>query len=163
MAVKTKKKLLSLTTLKNKIRQHRSKGHKIAFTNGCFDILHAGHVSYLEAAKACDRILIVGLNSDKSTRSIKGPKRPIVPETERAAVLSALACVDYITIFHEDTPERIIGILKPDILIKGEDWRGKQVAGSTVVKANGGRVLFMPYIKGKSSTDIIDRIRKIYC
>ncbi|MCD4781405.1 MAG: adenylyltransferase/cytidyltransferase family protein [Candidatus Omnitrophica bacterium] len=133
----------------------------IAFTNGCFDILHVGHVTYLDEAKGKDRILIVGLNSDRSTRSIKGVQRPIVNQDERAVVLSALSVVDYITIFDEDTPERIISILKPDVLIKGADWKDKKVAGSESVESRGGKVIFISYLGGKSSTDIIDRIAKI--
>jgi rfaE bifunctional protein nucleotidyltransferase chain/domain len=160
MPVRSKKKILSINTLRKKIKQLRAEGRTIAFTNGCFDLLHVGHVTYLEKAKGKDRILIVGLNSDRSTRSIKGPQRPIMGQDERAAVLAALSVVDFITIFDEDTPEKIIGILQPDILIKGADWKGQKVAGSEIVQSRGGKVLFIPYVDGKSSTSIIERIMK---
>jgi D-beta-D-heptose 7-phosphate kinase/D-beta-D-heptose 1-phosphate adenosyltransferase len=132
----------------------------IAFTNGCFDILHYGHVSYLEAAKKKDRVLIVGMNSDASVRSLnKAPDRPIVPQDQRAAVLAGLACVDFVILFDEPTPAKLIAALKPGILIKGADWKGKEVAGADVVKANGGRVEFITYIERLSTTNIIEKIR----
>lgn len=161
--MKTNCKILGLSTLKKKIAEHRGKGKVIAFTNGCFDILHYGHVSYLQKAKKNDgRILIIGLNSDASVRKIKGKDRPIVPQHSRAEVLAALMCVDYVTIFNEETPQRIIEILKPDVLIKGADWKGKPVAGSDVVKSNGGRVEYIRYVPQCSSTGIIDTILNRY-
>jgi len=156
----TKQKILKIETLKRRVSQLRKQGQTIAWTNGCFDILHLGHVSYLQAAKKKDRILVIGLNSDKSIRKIKGSKRPIVPQNERAGVLAALECVDYITIFDEDTPQRFIEILKPDVLIKGDDWKGKGVAGSDVVEANGGKVEYIKFIDQCSSTNIIEKILK---
>ncbi len=155
-----KQKILKIETLRRKISQPRKAGKTIAWTNGCFDILHLGHVSYLQAAKKKDRILIVGLNSDKSVRRIKGPKRPIVPQNERAGVLAALACVDYITVFDEDTPQRFIEILNPDVLIKGADWKGKGVIGSDVVEAHGGKVEYIKFVEQCSSTNIIEKILK---
>jgi len=154
----TKTKIVKLPTLKKKISRLRKQGYTIAFTNGCFDILHLGHISYLQNAKKEDRILIVGLNSDRSIRKIKGPGRPIVNEKERAAVLSALACVDYVTIFDEETPLRLIEAVGPDILIKGADWKRKGVVGSECVRARGGKVEHAKYISGLSSTDVINRI-----
>jgi len=153
-------KILKLTTLKRKISQLRKEGKTIAWTNGCFDILHLGHVSYLQAAKKKDRVLIIGLNSDKSVRKIKGAKRPIVPEDERAGVLAALSCIDYITLFDDATPQKVIEILKPDILIKGADWKGKAVAGSDVIKSYGGKIEYIKFIDRCSSTNIIEKILK---
>ncbi|MBF0123572.1 MAG: adenylyltransferase/cytidyltransferase family protein [Candidatus Omnitrophica bacterium] len=156
--MKTVHKIVSKDTLKEKIAALRRKGKRIVFTNGCFDILHAGHVSYLEEAKKDNkRILIIGLNSDGSVRSLeKGLGRPIVPQKERAKLLAALSCVDFVVIFNESTPEKLIKFLSPDILIKGADWKGKKVAGSEFVK----KVDFIRYIKGLSTTNIIEKIRK---
>lgn len=156
----TKIKIVKLPTLKKKISQLRRQGYNIAFTNGCFDILHQGHVSYLQEAKKTSRILIVGLNSDRSVKKIKGPKRPVVAEHARAVVLAALACVDYVIIFNEETPLKTIKALKPDILIKGADWKGKGAVGSDCVRANGGKIEYIKYIPGFSSTDIIKRMAK---
>ena len=154
----TKNKIVGLKTLRKKISTLRQHGKTIAFTNGCFDILHFGHISYLEKARGEERILIVGVNSDASVRRIKGPQRPIVPQRERARVLAALACVDFVVIFNEDTPLKIIESLKPDILIKGADWKGKDVVGSDVVKSYGGRVELVRYLPKFSSTNIIEMI-----
>lgn len=158
MGLNTDKKIVGRKTLQRKIAAWRREGRKIAFTNGCFDILHLGHVQYLQKAKGRDRILIVALNSDRSVRAIKGPQRPIVPEKGRAAVMAALACVDSVTIFDEDTPEKLIAALKPDILIKGADWKGKKVAGSDIVQKYGGRVEYIKYVPQYSSTNIIEKI-----
>ena len=154
----TKKKIVSLPVLKKNISQLRRAGKKIAFTNGCFDIVHAGHVSYLEQAKKDNRVLVIGLNSDASMKRIKGPLRPIVGEKERAALLAALACVDYVTIFSEDTPLNLITALKPDILIKGADWKGKSIVGQDVVESHGGKVELIKYLSGFSTTHIIQSI-----
>ncbi len=154
----TKKKIIKLESLKSRLRFLRAKGKKIAFTNGCFDILHFGHVSYLESAKKNNRILVIGLNSDSSIRKIKGPNRPIIAETRRASLLAALECVDFVTIFHEETPLRVIEALKPDILIKGADWKGKEVIGGDLVKRLGGKVEYISYIPGCSTTKIIEKI-----
>ncbi len=141
-----------------KLKQHRKDGKKIAFTNGCFDILHFGHISYLERAKKRNRILVVGLNSDSSIKKIKGPPRPILSQKERAHILAALAAVDYVTIFNDSTPYRLIKTIQPDILIKGADWGDKEVVGSDIVEKNDGRVELIPYIKNFSTTNIIQRI-----
>ncbi len=151
-------KVLKIEALSKKILKHKKAGKKIAFTNGCFDIIHLGHVSYLEKAKEGNRILIVGLNSDKSIQRIKGKTRPIISQKERAGVLAALTCVDYIVIFNEDTPYETIKKLQPDILIKGADWKGKETVGSDIVKANGGRIEYIKYISGISTTNIIKKI-----
>lgn len=155
-----KQKVVSLPVLKKKIAQLRRSGKKIAFTNGCFDILHLGHVTYLEQAKKNGRALIVGVNSDSSVRRIKGKQRPIVPQQARAAVLAALTSVDYVVIFTEDTPLKTIQAIKPDILIKGADWKGKEVIGSDIVGKNGGKVEFIKYIPQNSTTNIIDNVLK---
>jgi len=156
----TKSKIVKLATLKKKITQFRRRRKKIAFTNGCFDILHAGHVHYLQGAKKVDRVLIVGLNSDRSVRKIKGAKRPIVNEQQRASVLAALACVDHVILFGEETPLKLIEAIKPDILIKGADWKRKGVVGSDYVEANGGKIAYIKYLSRHSSTDIIKRVKK---
>ncbi len=157
----TLSKVVELPLLKKKLAALRRQKRVIAFTNGCFDILHYGHVSYLEAAKKKDRILIVGMNSDISVRTLeKGPERPIVPQDQRAAVLAGLACVDFVVLFDDPTPAALIAAVKPDVLIKGADWKGRTVAGADVVKANGGRVEFITYIDRLSTTNIIEKIRK---
>ena len=156
----SRKKIIKLEALKRKIRQSSRTGKKIAFTNGCFDILHAGHVEYLESAKKKDRILIVGLNSDSSVKKIKGSNRPINPEGQRAAVLAALECVDYVTIFKEETPYQLIKAIGPDVLIKGADWKSKGVVGADIIKANGGKVELIRYIPGVSTTKVLKTIKK---
>ena len=154
----TKQKIVNLKVLRKRITHLRKKGWKIAFTNGCFDLLHLGHVSYLEKAKKNNRILIVGLNSDQSIRKIKDPKRPILFQKERAVILASLACVDFVTIFNEETPLKLIEAVKPDILIKGADWKRKEAVGSDVVKGYGARVEYIRYIPGFSTTRIIEKI-----
>ena len=149
-------KIISLQSLKRKLIVLRRAGKTIAFTNGCFDLMHLGHVNYLQAAKNKDRILIVGLNSDKSIRSIKDPSRPICPQKSRAAVLAALQSVDFVVLFDEDTPYKLIQAVKPDILIKGADYKGKKVVGSDIA----GKVELVKYIKGFSTTNIIKKIKK---
>jgi len=155
-----KQKIVSLAVLKRKLANFRRQGKTIAFTNGCFDILHFGHVSYLESAKKNNRILVIGLNSDRSIRQIKGPKRPIIHEKYRAALLAALECVDFVVLFNESTPEKLISAVKPDVLIKGADWKGKEVAGSKVVKSYGGRLEFIKFIVNLSTSNIIETIKK---
>jgi D-beta-D-heptose 7-phosphate kinase / D-beta-D-heptose 1-phosphate adenosyltransferase len=147
-------KIIGVQALKRKLSALRRLKKTIAFTNGCFDLMHIGHVKYLQAAKKENRVLIVGLNSDKSVFRIKGPLRPIVPQKSRAAVLAALTSVDFVVIFNEDTPYELIKALAPDVLIKGADWKGKKVIGSDLVKG----VEFIKYIDGFSTTNIINRI-----
>jgi rfaE bifunctional protein nucleotidyltransferase chain/domain len=156
-------KILDRNALKSKLETLRKEGKKIAFTNGCFDILHVGHVRYLREAKKTGDVLVLALNSDSSVRSIKGEKRPLVSEEERAEVLAALEFIDFVTIFPESTPLELINYLKPDILIKGGDWPEDKVVGRDEVKKWGGRVTIIPEVEGKSTTNIVEKIKKIYC
>ncbi len=151
-----KNKILKLPALLRKLPTLRRQGKTIAFTNGCFDLMHIGHVKYLQEAGHGNRILIVGLNSDVSTHRIKGPSRPIIGQKSRAAVLAALESVDFVVIFDEATPYKIIAAIKPDILVKGADWKGKSVVGEDLVK----KVELVKYIQGFSTTDIIEKIIK---
>ncbi len=160
----THKKIIGLKALQRTLARLKRQGKTVAFTNGCFDILHYGHVQYLQKAKGQNRVLIIGLNSDRSVRKIKGPQRPIVSQEARAAVLAALACVDYVTIFNEETPQKLIAALKPDILVKGADWKGKEVAGSDIVRRYGGKVEYARYVPRYSSTNIIEAVlQKCQC
>jgi rfaE bifunctional protein nucleotidyltransferase chain/domain len=152
------KKLQDRNNLKNICMKLRAEGKRIVFTNGCFDILHRGHVRYLGQAKKLGDILVVGLNSDSSVSGIK-PGRPINNEKDRAAVLAALHDVDYIAIFREKTPYSLIRALRPDVLVKGGDWKEENIVGSDVV----GHTYSLPYIKGASTTGIIGKILKRYC
>ena len=149
-------KLTTLKKLTAKLAGKRKK--KVVFTNGCFDIIHAGHVRYLNKAKLLGDILVVGLNSDASVRVIKGPKRPIVPQRERAEILSALASIDYVVIFSGATPIKLIKAIKPDILVKGADWTPKDIVGADWVKQNGGRLARIKLVRGRSTTNIIKKI-----
>jgi rfaE bifunctional protein nucleotidyltransferase chain/domain len=153
-------KILERDVLKDTLEKLRQKGKKIAFTNGCFDILHVGHVRYLREAKKTADILVLALNSDSSVRSLKGEKRPLVPEKERAEILAALEFIDFVTIFSELTPLELINCLKPDVLIKGGDWPEEKVVGREEIKKWGGRVIIIPEIEGKSTTNIVEKIKK---
>ncbi len=152
-------KVVELEKLISVVRRRRALGHRMVFTNGCFDILHAGHVSYLKEARALGDFLVVGLNSDASVRRIKGGNRPVIPQDQRAQVLSSLWCVDYVVVFDEDTPERLIRELKPDVLVKGEDWPEDKIVGAEFVKSYGGIVKRIPFSYDISTTRIIERIR----
>lgn len=152
-------KIKTRARLKKIISRLKKQGKKIAFTNGCFDILHYGHIKYLEDAKAKAGILVVGLNSDASIKRIKGASRPINRQSDRARMLEALSAIDYITIFNEDTPLKLIQALKPDILIKGRDWSVRKIVGADFVRASGGRVITVPYLKGYSTTGLIEKIK----
>jgi D-glycero-beta-D-manno-heptose 1-phosphate adenylyltransferase len=135
-------------------------GSRIVFTNGCFDLMHVGHTRYLQAAKALGDLLVVGVNSDKSVRSLdKAPDRPIVPEAQRAEVLAALGCVDFVVVFSESDPKALITALQPDVLVKGGDWSLDRIIGRDVVEARGGRVQTIPLVPGFSTTALIHRIR----
>lgn len=135
----------------------------VGFTNGCFDIIHIGHVRFLtEIKKSCD-ILIVALNTDDSVKRLKGEKRPIVPLAARCEVVAALQCVDFVTYFSEDTPYNLIAKIKPNIIAKGSDWPCEQIVGRDIVLKNGGKVLSIDYIEGVSTTNIIDKIINLYC
>jgi len=155
-------KILERETLQKKLDALRKKGKKIAFTNGCFDILHVGHVRYLREAKKTADVLVLALNSDSSVRSIKGEKRPLMTEKERAEILAALEFVDFVTIFPELTPLELINYLKPDVLIKGGDWPEEKVVGREEVKKWGGKVAIIPEVEGKSTTNVVEKIRKLY-
>lgn len=144
------------------IEQERNKGKQVVFTNGCFDLLHAGHVKYLQAARALGDLLVLGLNSDDSVRRLKGPKRPLIAEDERAHILAALNCVDYVCLFDEDTPLDLIAALKPAILVKGGDYTPETVVGREIVESYGGRVELIPFVEGKSTTTIIEQVLKKY-
>jgi len=155
-------KIVSKDRLKEAIEKHRKEGKKIIFTNGCFDILHAGHAKYINEAKKLGDILVLALNSDSSVQSIKGKPRPLIPQDERAYVMASLEAVDYVTIFDEETPIQMIEYLQPHVLVKGGDWTEETVAGGASAKRWGGRVIIMPEIKGISTTNIIEKIRKAY-
>jgi rfaE bifunctional protein nucleotidyltransferase chain/domain len=175
-------KILDWEALRNEVEPRRRRGEKIAFTNGCFDILHVGHVRYLAEARKLGDLLILALNSDASVRVIKGEKRPLVPEQERAEVIAALASVDYVTLFDEPTPLKLIEYLRPDCLVKGGDWKEEAVAGSgadrswggkvdrllsmsndaNAVRSWGGKVVFVPLVEGASTTNIVEKIRQVY-
>lgn len=156
-------KILDRNILKDKLETLRKEGKKIAFTNGCFDILHVGHVRYLKEARKTADILVLALNSDVSVRAIKGEKRPLVSEEERAELLAALECIDFVTIFSESTPLELICYLKPDILIKGGDWPEDKVVGRNEITEWGGHVTIIPEVAGKSTTNIVDKIISVYC
>lgn len=155
------RKVLSLDVLAEEVRKHQEAGKKVVFTNGCFDILHAGHVQYLRDAKAQGDLLILGLNSDESVRSLKGPGRPVNSEADRAAVLAGLGVVDYVTIFDEATPLELITTLKPQVLVKGADYSKAEVVGAREVESWGGRVYLAPLREGCSTTGTIHRMRKV--
>jgi rfaE bifunctional protein nucleotidyltransferase chain/domain len=137
----------------------RAEGRAVAFTNGCFDLLHAGHVALLEAARREGDRLLVGLNSDRSVGELKGPDRPILPESERAETLAALECVDGVVIFDQATPAELIRALLPDVLVKGSDWGDREIVGRDIVEAAGGRVVRVPLVEGRSTTALVGRIR----
>jgi D-beta-D-heptose 7-phosphate kinase/D-beta-D-heptose 1-phosphate adenosyltransferase len=156
------KKIYRRNELKAEIDRLKREGKKIVFTNGCFDILHAGHTRYLRKAKELGDVLILALNSDDSVRAIKGENRPIVPEGERAEVVSSLESVDYVTIFNELTPLELIEFLQPGVIVKGGDWAEKDIVGAEAVRRWGGRVAIMPEIEGASTTNVIDKVLKVY-
>ncbi|HEX8687968.1 MAG TPA: D-glycero-beta-D-manno-heptose 1-phosphate adenylyltransferase [Pyrinomonadaceae bacterium] len=139
----------------------RAGGRTLVFTNGCFDILHVGHVRYLAAARRLGDALLVAINSDRSVRALKGPGRPVMNERERAEVLAALAAVDFVTVFGEESPRRLIAELLPDVLVKGGDYAPEEIHGREEVEAAGGRVLALPFVEGASTTGIIERIREV--
>ncbi len=157
-----KNKLVSLQKLKKRIADARKNGKTIAFTNGCFDIIHAGHVRYLNKAKSLGDILVIGLNSDSSVRKIKGEKRPIVPQKERAEVLSGLEAVDYVVLFNEPTPIKLIKAVLPDILVKGADWASHEIVGADIVKTAGGKIKRVKLVQGRSTTNIIKKILELH-
>jgi rfaE bifunctional protein nucleotidyltransferase chain/domain len=154
----TANKIVMLENLSGGLDKARKAGKKIVFTNGCFDILHVGHVRYLTAARSEGHLLVVGLNSDISVRLIKGAQRPIVGQDHRAEILAALACVDYVILFDEPDPLKLIQKLIPDVLVKGEDWVEDAIVGAEFVKSKGGKIVRMPFEEKTSTSDIIQKI-----
>lgn len=157
-----KEKIKTKEDLHEIIEDLKKKGKRIVFTNGCFDLLHLGHIRYLEKAKSLGDILVVGVNSDESVRGLKGPERPILPEKERAEILSGFGCVDYITIFDELTPLELISSIQPHILVKGGDWTKETTVGREVVERSGGEVVILPFEEGSSTSNLIETILKRY-
>lgn len=154
--------ILNRKKLTQTINRLKKTGKKIVFTNGCFDIIHTGHIHLLTKAKKLGDVLVLGLNSDSSIKRIKGKNRPIVPLSERLEIMSALFMVDIVTVFYEDDPYNIIKDIKPDVLVKGGDWTLDKIIGADLVRANGGIVKNLKYIKGQSTTNIIKKILKNY-
>ncbi|MGB7950674.1 MAG: D-glycero-beta-D-manno-heptose 1-phosphate adenylyltransferase, partial [Candidatus Binatia bacterium] len=152
-------KLKSLDELQALVAEARANGKVVVFTNGCFDLLHRGHVHLLREAKALGNVLIVGINSDASVQALKGKSRPILSETDRIELIAAMEMVDYVVIFTEPDPLHVISVLRPDILVKGGDWSPDRIIGADVVEAEGGKVAVIPYVKGFSTTEIIDKVR----
>ena len=151
-------KIITREQVSQIVSQLKREGRKVAFTNGCFDLLHIGHLELLEHARKLGDILIVGLNSDDSVRRLKGPQRPINTQLDRARILAALEVVDYVVIFNEDTPLELIQTIKPDFLIKGGDYRPDAIVGSEFVESYGGKVIVFPLVHGKSTSDLISTI-----
>jgi D-glycero-beta-D-manno-heptose 1-phosphate adenylyltransferase len=152
-------KILDRTAAQKRVREwQQAQQRRVVFTNGCFDLLHPGHVRYLAAARKLGDALVVGLNSDASVRRIKGPHRPIQPEAARAEILASLECVDLVVLFSEDDPAALIAELQPQVLVKGADWSKDRVIGRETVEANGGQVVTIPLVAGQSSTHLIEDI-----
>ncbi len=142
------------------LNAERAKGKRIVFTNGCFDLLHIGHTRYLQAARSLGDLLVVGVNTDASVRSLeKSPDRPIMPEAQRAEVIAALGCVDFVVLFAEPDPGRLIAVIQPDVLVKGGDWAPDTIVGRDVVESRGGTVRTIPLVPGLSTTALVQRIR----
>jgi D-beta-D-heptose 7-phosphate kinase/D-beta-D-heptose 1-phosphate adenosyltransferase len=157
-----KEKVREREELQRIIKDLKIKGKRIVFTNGCFDLLHVGHVRYLEQAKSLGDVLVVGINGDRSVQDLKGPRRPILPVEERAEILSGLGCIDYITVFDQPTPFERISVLQPDVLVKGGDWTREQIVGREAVEGAGGEVVILPFVEGSSTTHIIETILEKY-
>lgn len=149
--------MLNWSELANKLRLSRT-DKKVVFTNGCFDLLHVGHVRYLAEAKSLGHILVVGINSDESVKKLKGPARPVQSEKDRAEILDHLKAVDFVTVFTEQTPFELIQVVKPDVLVKGGDWKPEQIVGSDVVLSYGGLVKSLSFYEGKSTTSLIEKV-----
>ncbi len=161
LPVEIKKKIVTLSQLVALRPSIKRSGKRVVFTNGTFDILHRGHVSYLEKARAAGDFLVVGVNSDSSVRSYKGPGRPVNPESDRLFVLAALQCVDYVVLFSDPTPLKLIMKLKPDVLAKGADWKLKDIVGAQEVLGWGGTVKRIQFVKGRSSTRVINKLAEL--
>jgi len=158
----TDRKLHDRRGLAKLLSERRSRGETVVFTNGCFDLLHVGHVKYLQAARKLGDLLVLGLNSDNSIRRLKGPKRPLISQDERAHILAALDCIDYVVVFDEDTPLDLIELLRPDILVKGSDYTPDGVVGKELIESWGGRVELIQFVDGRSTSNIIDKILQAY-
>jgi D-beta-D-heptose 7-phosphate kinase/D-beta-D-heptose 1-phosphate adenosyltransferase len=152
-------KIKNIDELKRLVTEAKAHGKTVVFTNGCFDLLHRGHVHVLREAKARGDVLIVAVNSDRSVNQLKGPGRPVMPETDRLELITAMEMVDYALLFDEPDPYKIIAALGPDVLVKGGDWGAEEVVGADLVRAAGGKVATIPYVKGCSTTEIIEKIR----
>lgn len=157
-----KTKIKNLTELKKIIANFKARGKKIVFTNGCFDLLHYGHIKYLGDAKSMGDILVVAINSDSSVRKIKGSKRPIINEHDRLRTVAALTSVDYVVPFNENTPIKVIKLLKPNVLVKGADWKKNDIVGSNFVLSYGGRVSTVKLVRGHSTSNLIKKIAKVF-
>ncbi|MCR4694737.1 MAG: D-glycero-beta-D-manno-heptose 1-phosphate adenylyltransferase [Pseudobutyrivibrio sp.] len=157
-----KSKIVSLDFLVSQVSDLKAKGKVVAATGGCFDILHAGHVEYLEKAKSLGDFLVLFLNSDSSVRRLKGDERPIVPQDERAIVVAALECVDYVCVFQEDTPCDVIAKVQPDIWTKGADYRDRKIPEQEIIESYGGSIAYIDFVDGCSSTNIVRKIIKTY-
>ena len=153
-----KEKIKDLTVLTKLVSEHKNKGEKVVFTNGCYDLLHIGHIRCFQESKALGEILIVALNSDRSIKALKGPSRPIIPEEERAEIIAAMEHVDYVTIFDQEDPLEVISTVKPAVLVKGGDWSMDTIVGRNVVESYGGTVVALPMIPGVSTSRIIEDI-----
>ena len=151
--------VLTLEEIILRFGREKRNDKRVVFTNGCFDLLHPGHIESLETARAMGDVLIVGLNSDESVRALKGPGRPVIPAEERAEILASLESVDAVLIFEELTPQRVIAALLPDILVKGEDWPGNRIVGRKEVEAAGGKVVLVEVVQGYSTSDMLRKIR----
>ena len=156
-----KNKIFSRQKLNTILNRLKRKNKTVVFTNGCFDILHKGHIQYLHKAKSFGDVLVVGVNSDSSVKRIKGKKRPLIKQTDRVKVLAGLASVDFITIFNDATPLKLIKYIKPGVLVKGSDWKKDNIVGRDIVESYGGEVKIVKYIKGFSTTEIIRRIKRL--
>ena len=156
-----KNKIVSQSLLRETLRELKAKGKKVVFTNGCFDLVHLGHLDYLEKARGKGDALVIGLNSDQSIRRLKGASRPVMDENSRARLLAALEFVDYVVLFNEDTPLELIRDILPDILVKGDDYQVSNIVGADIVMSNGGKVETVELVKGYSSTAIIEKIKNL--
>ncbi|MHB1546326.1 MAG: D-glycero-beta-D-manno-heptose 1-phosphate adenylyltransferase [bacterium] len=161
MTICTVGKIIDFGNIKKEISKLKNERKKIVFTNGCFDIIHAGHVSYLNEAKSLGDVLIVGINSDESVKRLKGQDRPIICEKDRAYVLANIKPVDFVVIFGEDTPYNLIKEINPDFLVKGGDYNGKDVVGRNIVEHSGGKVVLIDFVKGKSTSNIIEKVKRL--
>lgn len=153
--------MLSWDQSRDWIKQLHQQHKSVVFTNGCFDILHVGHVRYLQQARECGDALIIGLNSDASVQGLKGPERPIVPEDERGELLEALKCVDAVVLFDQETPWELLNHIRPDVLAKGGDYRIETIVGADLIQSYGGQVKVLPFVDGKSTTNVVERIRRL--